>query len=57
MSRTGVLFSHEGTAPDRNAGIEYVLALPIFPEITADQQSQVIDCAAKLLRHSLRRVA
>lgn len=30
MSRTGVLFSHEGTAPDRNAGIEYVLALPIF---------------------------
>jgi hypothetical protein len=30
MSRTGVRFSHEGPAPDTGAGIEFVLALPIF---------------------------
>jgi dTDP-4-amino-4,6-dideoxygalactose transaminase len=47
----------EGDFPVSEEMSQCVLALPIFPEITADQQSQVIDCAAKLLRHSLRRVA
>ncbi len=30
MSRTGVRFSHEGSAPETETGIEFVLALPVF---------------------------
>jgi dTDP-4-amino-4,6-dideoxygalactose transaminase len=36
---------------------ECVLALPMFPEITADQQARVIETAAALVRHSVRIAA
>jgi dTDP-4-amino-4,6-dideoxygalactose transaminase len=47
----------EGDYPISEEMSRCVLALPIFPEITADQQLRVIECAAKLLRHSIRRAA
>lgn len=46
MSRTGVLFSHEGQAPDRNAGIEFVLALPIF----AGSAGSRVRCTGRVAR-------
>lgn len=30
MSRTGVLFGHDGPAPEKNSGIEFVVALPVL---------------------------
>lgn len=47
----------EGDFPVSEEMSRCVLALPIFPEITADQQAQVVECAAKLLRHSMRIAA
>jgi hypothetical protein len=46
MSRTGVRFSHEGPAPDRATGIEYVLALPIFTGTAGSQ----VRCTGRVAR-------
>ena len=44
---------HEGDFPVSEQACQSVLALPMFPEITADQQLHVVQtCASLLQRHS-----
>lgn len=46
-----------GDFPESEAAAAGVLALPIFPEITAAQQERVVDVCAAYLSRSLRRAA
>ena len=46
MSRTGVRFSHEGPAPERTVGIEFVLELPIFAGTSGSQ----VRCTGRVAR-------
>jgi len=47
----------EGEFPVAEAACKSVLALPIFPEITAAQQERVIEACASLAGRALRRAA
>jgi dTDP-4-amino-4,6-dideoxygalactose transaminase len=48
---------HTGDFPASEAAAGEVLALPIFPEMTADQQRRVIQTCAGFLRQQVRRAA
>ncbi len=47
----------EGTFPASEEACRTVLALPVFPEITADQQARVIQACADFLRLKARKAA
>lgn len=46
MSSTGVRFSHEGPAPDRETGIEFVVALPFV----AGASGSEVRCTGRVAR-------
>jgi dTDP-4-amino-4,6-dideoxygalactose transaminase len=46
-----------GDFPVSEAASQDVVALPMFPELTAVQQERVMDCVAAFARQSLRRAA
>jgi dTDP-4-amino-4,6-dideoxygalactose transaminase len=46
-----------GDFPASEEAAGEVLALPIYPELTAEQQRRVIQCCAAFLRHQVRRAA
>jgi dTDP-4-amino-4,6-dideoxygalactose transaminase len=48
---------HEGDFPASEEACRCVLALPIFPGITAEQQARVIGSCANYLRVRSRRLA
>jgi dTDP-4-amino-4,6-dideoxygalactose transaminase len=48
---------HEGEFPVSEEACHGVLALPLYPELTATQQERVIDCCAAFLRQRTRRAA
>jgi dTDP-4-amino-4,6-dideoxygalactose transaminase len=48
---------HEGDFPAAEEACRSVLALPIFPELTLDQQQRVIQCCSAFLRQRSRRAA
>jgi dTDP-4-amino-4,6-dideoxygalactose transaminase len=47
----------EGEFPVSEEACQDVLALPLYPELTAAQQERVIDCCAAFLRQRTRRAA
>ena len=47
----------EGSLPETERAAKEVLSLPIFPELTADEQSAVVDCLAQLLARPQRAAA
>lgn len=47
----------DGDFPASEEATRTVLALPIFPEITADQQAQVVDACSAYLHQSIRKAA
>jgi len=47
----------EGDFPASERAAQDVLALPMFPEITADQQDRVVQCVARFLRQQARIAA
>ncbi|HWG43260.1 MAG TPA: DegT/DnrJ/EryC1/StrS family aminotransferase [Gemmataceae bacterium] len=53
----GYLGYHKGDFPTSEAAAGQVLALPIYPELTADQQRRVIQSCAGFLRQQIRRAA
>ncbi|RLS55796.1 MAG: transcriptional regulator, partial [Planctomycetota bacterium] len=49
---------HEkGDFPTSETACSEVMALPMFPEITAEQQKRVISVCASFLRQKVRKVA
>jgi dTDP-4-amino-4,6-dideoxygalactose transaminase len=48
---------HEGDFPISEEAARSVMALPMFPEITAGQQRRVVECVAAFLRQSTRLTA
>jgi dTDP-4-amino-4,6-dideoxygalactose transaminase len=46
-----------GAFPVSEAACREVIALPVFPEITAAQQERVIDAVAAFARGPVRRAA
>jgi dTDP-4-amino-4,6-dideoxygalactose transaminase len=47
----------EGDFPASEAGCQSVLALPMYPELTLDQQARVIQSCAAFLRQAVRKAA
>jgi dTDP-4-amino-4,6-dideoxygalactose transaminase len=47
----------KGDFPTSEAACSEVMALPMFPEITAEQQKRVISVCASFLRQKVRKVA
>src|SRR5262249_46381505 len=47
----------EGDFPSSEEAARTVMALPIFPEITADQQARVVEACASYLHQSIRLAA